>query len=220
MGRARGLVVDFGGVLTTSLGDALRAFCEREGVDHERVTATLRSAYDREDPESLVFRVETGRLDLVEFERELATALSDGMDRRIDPAGLVSRMLADLQLDRQMVGAVRAARRAGVRTALLSNSWGLEPYPRDLLAELFDSVVISGEVGMRKPDPAVFRLAAERLGLTPGRCVFVDDFQPNVEAAGTIGMRGVLHEDTARTIQELEDLLGVPLSDLDGTDTI
>ncbi len=223
MREYRGLVIDFGGVLTTSVDDAFRAFCEREGVDYERLREADRAAgYGAEaaDPESLVARFETGRMERVEFERELAAALSEGRHRPVEPDGLVSRMLADVRLVPPMVSAVRVARGAGVRTALLSNSWGVEYYPHDLLRELFDEVVISGQVGLRKPDPGVFRMAAERLGLRPEACVFVDDVRSNVEAGEVVGMRGVLHEEAGRTVLELERLLGVPLGDSDAVGRI
>lgn len=214
--RARALVVDFGGVLTTSLGDAFRAFCEREGVDYERVRDALRAAYGDIDPESLVARFETGRMERAHFERELAAHLSHGLARAIAPEDLIARMLEDLRLDQAMIDAVRSARGAGVPTALLSNSWGVEYYPRDLLADLFDHVVISGEVGLRKPHPEVFHLACERLGLPPSDCVFVDDHDGNVDAAREVGLIGVLHEKTEQTVGELEALLGVPLRESDG----
>ena len=215
----RALIVDFGGVLTTHLGDAFRSFCEREGVDYERVRRRLRQAYGERDPESLVARFETGRMPREEFERELAVGLSDGLDPPIASERLIERMLTDLRLDNDMVAAVRAARGGGVPTALLSNSWGVEYYPHDLLAELFDQIVISGEVGLRKPDPEVFRMAADRLGLPPGDCVFVDDLASNIQAAEAVGMHGVLHEAAPRTIAELERLLEVPLRS-DRVDTL
>lgn len=206
--RPRALVIDFGGVLTTSLGDAFRAFCRREGADYEHVRAKLRQAYGEADPESLVAKFETGRIEREEFETELATALSEGLDRPIDPRGLVARMIADLRMDERMVSAVRSARAHGIRTALLSNSWGVEYYPHELLADLFDEVVISGQAGLRKPDPQAFRLAAQRLGLPPEDCVFVDDVKGNVEAAKAVGMRGVVHERAEHTVPALESLLG------------
>ncbi|HEV3474026.1 MAG TPA: HAD family phosphatase [Actinomycetota bacterium] len=206
-----GLLIDFGGVLTTSLGDAFRAFCEREGIQWERLEATMIEAYRDVRPDSVVARVETGHSDREEFERFLAEALSEGRDSPLDAQDLIVRMLADIRMDDDMVEAVRTARRRGVRTGLLSNSWGVDYYPRDLLAELFEEVVISGEVGMRKPDPEVFRSAAGGLGLPPEACVFVDDIRANVEASERVGMRGVLHERAAETIPTLEELLGVSL---------
>lgn len=210
--RYRGLVIDFGGVLTTSIGEAFRAFCEKEGVEHDRLKAILRSSYAvGTDPDAMVAMLETGRLGRAEFERRLADALSEGLPSPLDHTDLLARMLGGIRFDVPMVEAVHAARGAGIRTAMLSNSWGVEGYPRPLLDRLFDEVVISGEVGVRKPDVAAFRLAARRLRLRPPECVFVDDVRGNVEAAEAVGMRGVLHEDAGRTIPELEALLGVPL---------
>lgn len=204
-------MVDFGGVLTTSLRDAFRSFTEREGIDYERVREAMRTAYGSPDAQSMIARFETGTLEREHFERELAGALSKGLDSEIPAENLVLRMLQDLRLDEEMIEAVRAARRGRIATALLSNSWGVEYYPHDLLEELFDEVVISGEVGLRKPDPPIFEMAAERLGLSPKECVFIDDLPGNIEAAEAVGMRGVLHEEASRTIPELERLLGVPL---------
>jgi putative hydrolase of the HAD superfamily len=200
-------------VLTTSLTEAFRSFCQREAVDYEHLRTVLRQAYGEASPESVVARFETGRMERDEFEREMAVALSEGLERPIDAVGLIERMGADLHLDKGMVEAVRRARKGGVRTALLSNSWGDGLYPQGLLEDLFDAVLISGRVGIRKPDPEAFRLAAEKLGLAPEACVFVDDFQANVVAAEKVGMCGVLHEKTARTIRELERLLGVSLAE-------
>ena len=198
-------------MLTTSLGDAFRSFCAREGIDYERVRAALRRAYGDADPESLVARFETGRLEPSDFQEQLALALSEGLDHEIPAENLIPRMLEDLRLDEEMIDAVRTARARGIRTALLSNSWGVEYYPHDLLAELFEHIVISGQVGLRKPDAAIFRMAIERIDLPPSECVFVDDLHHNIEAAQAAGMRGVLHERAATTIPELERLLGTSL---------
>jgi epoxide hydrolase-like predicted phosphatase len=106
-----------------------------------------------------------------------------------------------------MLGVVRRAHASGLRTGLLSNSWGND-YPRDGWDELFDAVVISGEVGLRKPDPEIYALAAERLGVPAEETVFVDDLSTNVRAAAAAGMVGVHHTDPDRTISELEILFG------------
>ena len=103
-------------------------------------------------------------------------------------------------------------REAGLRTGLLSNSWGVADYPRDLFPGLFDVVVISGEVGMRKPEERIFRHTAGLLGLTPQECVFIDDLEVNVTAAEAVGMTAVLHDDPAVTIARLSDILGLPLT--------
>ena len=110
------------------------------------------------------------------------------------------------------VGAVRRARAAGVRTGLVSNSWGRAiDYDRTLLEELFDGVVISGDEGMRKPAPEIYALGAERIGLGPEECVFVDDLPGNLKPARAMGMATVRHTTAEETISELEGLLGVVL---------
>ena len=107
-----------------------------------------------------------------------------------------------------MVDAVRAARASGVQTGLVSNSWSTSHYDRELLAELFDVVVISAEVGMHKPQPEIYMLSSKRLGIEPARCVFVDDLRENCAGAEAVGMTAILHRDAAATVAELEALLG------------
>jgi putative hydrolase of the HAD superfamily len=108
-----------------------------------------------------------------------------------------------------LVGVLREVRSGGVRTALLSDADRLGPW-FDGLSGLFDAVVVSGEVGFGKPDPRSYLLAADRLGLDPGRCVFVDDLAANVRGAVAVGMVGVHHRSVETTLNELDVLLGLP----------
>jgi HAD superfamily hydrolase (TIGR01509 family) len=114
-------------------------------------------------------------------------------------------MFATFEHAPDMSALVRRARQSGLRTALLSNSWGND-YPRDGWDEMFDVVVISGEVGMRKPEPEIFRHTLDLVGLGAAECVFVDDLAPNVAAAVEVGMVGVLHTSYAESLAELEVL--------------
>jgi putative hydrolase of the HAD superfamily len=198
----RGLLVDWGGVMTTNLFDSFRAFCEQEGLSAEAVGETFRT-----DPASreLLIGLETGALSEADFEQQFATILG------VAPAGLIERMFAGGRPDQAMQDAVRRARAAGVRTGLISNSWGTSRYDRALLAELFDGLVISGEVGMRKPTPRIYELGAEAIGLEPASCVFVDDLAFNLTPARELGMATVHHVDSGQTITELERLLAVDL---------
>jgi putative hydrolase of the HAD superfamily len=126
-------------------------------------------------------------------------------------AGLVDRLFAGLEPEESMFEALRRARRAGIKTGLISNSWGRGRYDRSTFGELFDGVVISGEVGLHKPEPQIFELGAERVGLEPSACVFVDDLRENCEGAEAVGMVAVLHRGAGETIQRLEELLDVEL---------
>jgi putative hydrolase of the HAD superfamily len=199
----RGLLVDFGGVLTSNVFDSFRAFCREEGIDPESVRRLF-----REDPEALrlVRRLEVGEIEEDEFSERFGTLL--GID---DRAGLVDRVFGGIEPDEVMVAAVKRARGAGIRTGLLSNSMGTGRYDRAAFPELFDGVVISGEVGLHKPQPEIFRLGCERIGLPPEECVFVDDLRENCDGAEAVGMTAILHRGADTTIPELEHLLGVEL---------
>jgi epoxide hydrolase-like predicted phosphatase len=195
-----GLLVDWGGVLTTDLFASFASFAAAEGLDSDQVRGLFRN--DR-DARRLLIDFETGRIEEDEFEPRLARVLGVA-----EHAGLIDRMFAGSQADPVMLAAVRAAHDAGVRTGLVSNSWGTRRYPRDLLGELFDGVVISGEEGVRKPDPRMYELGAERIGLPAAACVYVDDLPFNLEPAAALGMATVHHVDAATTVAELERLLG------------
>ncbi len=196
-------MVDFGGVLTTSIWPAFAAFCEAEGLAPETVRELFRG-----DTEALglLRGLETGELADAEFERRFGALVGVA-----DHEGLIGRMFAGLAPDPAMLGAVAAARAAGVKTGLISNSWGLGIYDRLDSADLFDATVISGEVGMHKPQPEIYLLACERLGVEPAHAVFVDDLRENCAGAEEVGMTAVLHRESAETIPRLEQLLGVEL---------
>ena len=201
---ARGLLVDFGGVLTTNVFDSFRQFCETEGLD-PRAFADLMSG-DREARRELR-RVETGEIGEQEFGELLGEKLGI-----TDRDGLVDRLFAGMTADQPMVDAVRRAKAAGIRTGLVSNSIGAGRYDRATFPELFHGVVISAEVGLHKPQPEIFRLGAERAGAAPHECVFVDDLRENCEGAEAVGMTAVLHRGAEGTLPELERLLGVSLT--------
>jgi epoxide hydrolase-like predicted phosphatase len=201
-GSYRGLLIDWGGVLTTNLFDSFRAFCELEGLAPETIGRRFRE--DRAC-RALLLALETGRIDEDEFEPQFAAVLG------VAPTGLIDRLFAGSGPDEAMLDAVARARAAGIRTGLISNSWGTRRYDRKLLAALFDGVVISGEVGMRKPAPEMYSLGAQRIGLEAEACVFVDDLAFNLEPAAELGMATVHHLASPDTIAELERLLGVEL---------
>ena len=201
MGRFSGLLVDYGGVLTTNLFTSFGDFCTAEGLDPHAVAGAF--AGDREARRLLV-RFEKGAMEERDFEVALAAKLGVSGD------GLIDRLFAGIRPEPAVIDAVAAARRQGVRCGLLSNSWG-HRYDRSRWEELFDATVISGEIGMRKPDPEIYALAAERLGLPPQEIVFVDDIQHNLPPAEAIGMATVHHTTAEKTVTELESLLGLEL---------
>jgi len=206
----RALVVDFGGVLTTPLHNAMEAFSAGVGIElQDLVRISLRAYTGHPDP--LVVDFETGRILEDEFEVEFAARITEETGVDIEAAGLVARLFAGLELEEEMLRAVERARGSGLMTALLSNSWGTTLYPRTRLDGLFDVMIISGEVGLRKPDPEIFRLVLDRLGVEPATAVFVDDHPGHLKAAAGLGLRTVLHRSPAETLDELEDLLDLAL---------
>jgi len=198
------LLVDWGGVLTTNLFVSFKAYCDEAGIDFEDLG---RRFLADQDFRQLLIGLETGKLTEEQFEPGLAALLE------VEPDGLIDGLLAGVGPDVPMIEAVRRAHGAGVRTVLVSNSWGVHRYPRELFEEIFDGLVISGEVGMRKPAPEMYELGAELAGVVPPRCVYVDDLAHNLAPAQELGMTTIHHTDAASTIAELERLLGVALGE-------
>ncbi len=189
-------------MLTSDVFESFRAFCEAEGLAADTVRERFRS--DRNARELLI-GLETGTLPERDFEVALAEVLGVESDHLID------RMFAGAQPNEPMIEAVRKVHATGIRTGLVSNSWGSRRYDREQLGQLFDAVVISAELGMRKPTPEIYAIGAERIGRPPQACIFVDDLPFNLKPAAELGMATVHHTDTRETIAELERLLGLSL---------
>ncbi len=217
--KLRGVITDWGGVLTNPILETVNAWIELEGVDRDSYAAVMRpwvmQAYAPGGKGSPIHALERGECTDEEFERLLASQLTRVDGSPVPADGLLARMFAATLLDSAMHGALRAIRRAGFRTALLSNSWGANDYPRHLFPELFDAVVISSETGMRKPEPQIFLHATALLGLEPAECIFIDDIEANVLAAEAVGMVGVHHSEHRSTTRRLSELLGIRLDEED-----
>ncbi|MPZ97419.1 MAG: HAD-IA family hydrolase [Propionibacteriales bacterium] len=205
--------------MTERLDVATLRWAEQEGIDVVAYLGAMRSWLDPAAQSGAqhsgaqpnpVHALERGELTQPEFERMLAErAAAHGV--HVVGEGLLQRMFAIFDHAPAMSALVVRARAAGLRTALLSNSWGND-YQRDGWDDMFDVVVISGEVGLRKPEPAIFTLVCRRLGVAPAECVFVDDQAHNVEAAEALGMTGVLHTSYDEAAARLEALFEVSLS--------
>lgn len=201
------VVFDYGGVLTTPVSTSTRRWLAAERIDVDGFYRVMREWMAADVPEgSPVHRLETGELPGPEFERALAERLTTADGSPVAAEGLLRRMLGGLAPDPVMFDLVREVRGAGVRVGLLSNSWGNHTYPDEIVGH-FDPVVISGSVGLRKPDPRIYRLTLEQLDIEPGRVAFVDDLPMNVSAAATLGMHGFRHTDAAATRAALAGLV-------------
>ena len=203
----QGLVVDWGSVLTTSIDEAIASWLAWEGIAWDAFASVMRSLHDESD--SALHRLETGRLARRDFEVHLAERLASATGRPVDPEDLADRMLRDLHPNEPLRGIVRECRSRGWRTAMLSNSWGFD-YDEDDLGTLFDSLLISDRIGLRKPDAPAFEAALQALDLPAQSCVMIDDLRRNIKAAEALGMRGFLYRHGSEA--ELRAFLGLPLS--------
>ncbi len=205
----RGLITDWGGVLTVPIAAAVTAWLEAEGIDKPAYASLMsgwvRDAYGSNGLVNPIHALERGETSPGEFEEMLAGRLLRADGATVPAGGLLRRMFAAMAPVEAMYALLRSLRQAGFRTGMLSNSWGND-YPRELFTGLFDAVVISSEVGMRKPEERIFVHALARLGLAPQECVFIDDIEANVAAAQALGMIGLHHRDpetTAAAVREL-----------------
>lgn len=197
------VVLDYGGVLTTPVRDSIAAWLEADGIDPQSFSRTLKAWLSRDAPAGTpVHRLETGELPVEEFGRLLAAELVRHDGDPVVADGIVERLFAGMRPEPAMFDLVADLRRAGLRTGLLSNSWG-NTYARTRIAAVFDEIVISGEVGLRKPQPEIYLLVLDGLGVRPEHAVFVDDAEPNLIGAREVGMRVLLHTDPAQTRREL-----------------
>lgn len=192
-GDAPALLIDFGGVLTESILGGFERGCRACGVDPRGFIAEVFSPDHAED--SPFALIELGQISIPEFVERITPVLS----RHAAGAVNGSVWFREVQqmtrrIDLEMMRAVQALTDRGVRTALVSNSWGpTDGYPWDRLPR-FSEVVVSAEVGIRKPDSAIYLLAVEKLGRSPADCVFIDDVEINLVPARALGLGTVLHE--------------------------
>jgi putative hydrolase of the HAD superfamily len=207
-----GLITDWGGVLTIPVAAAVTAWLEADGIDKPAYTSLMtgwvRDAYGSDGLMNPIHALERGETTPEQFEAVLAGRLLRADGAAVPAGGLLRRMFATMTPVQAMYDLLRSLRQAGVRTGMLSNSWGNE-YPRELFTDLFDAVVISSEVGMRKPEQRIFLHALAKLGLAPQQCVFIDDIEANVAAAQALGMVGLHHRDPDTTAAAVLDLFGL-----------
>jgi epoxide hydrolase-like predicted phosphatase len=205
---AKAIISDFGGVLTTPLGNSFAAWSRKSGIPLEDLGIALAASAERHDEHPL-FVLERGELTEAEFIARLEQELGDG--RRLD--GMTDTYFEHLERNPEMIELIADLRGRGLRAALLTNNvreW--EPRWRAMLPEIdeiFEVVVDSAFVGMRKPEHEIYHLTVERLGggLKAEDCVFVDDIALNCDAAREVGMQAVLFETTEQARADIESAL-------------
>jgi putative hydrolase of the HAD superfamily len=209
----RAVVSDFGGVLTTPLLKGFERFQADTGVPAEAFGAALAHAAAGDDGRNPLFELEVGAISEGEFLATLEREISAGLGRPVELHGFAERYMGALDANEALFAHYRALHARGIRFALLTNNvreW--EPLWRSKLPvdEIFETVVDSAFVGLRKPDPAIYRLTCARLGVAAERCLFVDDIERNCTAAAEVGMAAVWFRDTGQAIAEMRAALGDP----------
>ena len=200
-------ISDFGGVLTSPLSEGFLAYQEESKVSLEELGRAMGRAAETHGEHPL-YALERGELSEREFADRLERELPDGFSLTRLREVYFERLVPNAP----MIEFAGSLRERGVRTALLTNNvreW--EPLWRARLPEIdeiFEVVVDSAFVGMRKPDPRIYELTLERLGTMAGDCVFLDDLDVNCQAARELGMAAVRFEDTDAAIAAVEAALG------------
>jgi len=207
----RAVVSDFGGVLTTPLIGSFAAFQDRTGISPQDLGAAMQQIAERDGAHPL-FELEMGRITEADFLAGIREALEPALGHRPEMHAFSEIYFEALEPNQPMVELMRAVKARGYRMALLTNNvreW--EPLWRTMLPvdEIFELVVDSAHVGMRKPDAAIYELTIERLGsgIAAAECLFVDDVAINVDAARSLGMTAVHFRDNAQAIDEIEATL-------------
>lgn len=209
------VISDFGGVLTTPLIEAFARVQEHDGVTLEHFGMAMFTATRQRGGENPLFPLERGEMSEAEFLGIVGAALTEVVGRPIDATGFGERYFSHLRTNDAMLDHLRTLRDTrGVRLAMLTNNvreW--EARWRAMIPdidELFELIVDSAFVGMRKPDPRIYALTLERLGLPAEACAFVDDMEENCTAAAALGLHAVHFTSTDDAIAQLDALVPPP----------
>jgi putative hydrolase of the HAD superfamily len=212
--QPRAVIFDLGGVVMPSPMDAFREFERTKGLPHRFISEVIVASSD----DGAWSRLERGELSLAEFARAFeAECAAAGCP--VAAADMMACLHGSGEARPQMLGAITRIRERGLKTAALTNNWvgddGMSMAERaPEIAGLFDVIVESSIERARKPEPRIYELVCERLGVTPAEAVFLDDLGVNLKPARAMGMTTIKVDDPDRAIDELEDALGFSMATL------
>jgi putative hydrolase of the HAD superfamily len=211
MDEIEAIVSDFGGVLTTPLLAALAAFQDESGISPENLGRAMRVGLE-EGEEIPLFRLERGEISEDEFVERLEDGLEAILDHRPHLHHFRQKFWSALRPNEPMIELMRELQAGGLKMAMLTNNvreW--EPLWRSMLPvdEIFEEIVDSAFVGCRKPEPRIYELTLERIGMPAEACLFLDDLQPNCEGAEAAGMQAVRFRDNEQAIGEIREILKI-----------
>jgi putative hydrolase of the HAD superfamily len=205
----RAVVSDFGGVLTSPIAGSFQIFADRIGISLDAIGTALRTVAERDGVHPL-YELECGRMTEESFVAAMTATLSEQLGREIAMESFAEHYFAGLEPNAPMIELMATLRDEGYRMALLTNNvreWEARWRAMAPIEEIFELVVDSAFVGMRKPDPEIFALTVQRLGVPAEQCLFVDDFEHNCEAAREAGMTAVVYREPEQAIAEIRAAL-------------
>ena len=205
----RAIVSDFGGVLTTPLSGSFQSFADGSGIDLETMGQALVALHERDGINPL-HELECGRMTETAFVGNLRASLSELLGRDVELGSLADTVWEGLFPNETMIAFMASLREAGYRMALLTNNvreWELRWRALAPIDDIFELVVDSAFVGVRKPDPEIYELTVTGLGVPAGECLFVDDIEVNCDAARAAGMSAVVFRDTEQAIADMRAIL-------------
>jgi putative hydrolase of the HAD superfamily len=209
MERVGAIICDFGGVLTSPLSGSFAAFQRSSGVSPEALGTAMAAIAGRRGTNPL-FDLETGRLGEPEFLSTLSRQLTDQLGRPVSLDGFGESYFAHLEPNEPMIGYMRDLRARGYKLAICTNNvreWDRLWRAMLPVDEIFDVVVDSAFVGVRKPEPRIYELTLERLGIGAAAALFIDDIEINCDAARAMGMRAVWFQSSEQAIADTEAAL-------------
>jgi putative hydrolase of the HAD superfamily len=209
-GQVEAVVSDCGGVLTTPLMNSFLALQDAHGIAAEDFGKAMRAAAEAGDGENPLFKLERGDVTEAQFLETLRDGLEPLLGHRPELHRFREVFFEALDPNAPMIELMRECRRGGKRMAMLTNNvqeW--EPLWRTMLPvdEIFETVIDSGFVGYRKPEPQIYEITLERLGLPASACLFVDDLEVNIEAARQLGFNAVHYREPNQAIAEVRAAL-------------
>jgi epoxide hydrolase-like predicted phosphatase len=203
------IVSDFGGVLTSPLIDSFASFQDSHGLSLETLGASMARVAEVDGVNPL-FELETGRLPEAEFLRKLSAAASELTGRPVQMHGFGEQYFEHLHPNGPMIEHMRRLRERGYRMAICTNNvreWEALWRAKLPVDEIFEVVVDSAFVGVRKPDREIFEITLRELGVAPEAALLVDDIDVNCDAARGLGMRAVHFRSNEQAIAEIEAAL-------------
>ncbi|MEV2274694.1 HAD family phosphatase [Nocardiopsis sp. NPDC049922] len=204
---------DFGGVLTPPIAETMRNFCQRTGIDAHALLTVIGEVTESFGTDDYMEPIDTPIVTEAEWLARIGVLLRErhGIDRRLTT--LADDWFKDRETNHAWVERLEGLRSRGLFVGMLSNmvpTWDAHWRRMVDVTALFDDVVLSFEVGARKPQAAMFELAARRAGVDPGRCLLVDDIERNCEGARAAGWHAVHFRDTDQASAELARLVDAP----------